>query len=86
MLASEASDDRICRLDTTDAAHLVRDDRLSGPATAQDDPVLIFASRHGSGDWRNEVRVVDGVGRVRPEVAVLDAELVEQRAEQPFQL
>ena len=81
VLTAEARRHRVGRLDAADAAHLVRHDRLAGPAPAEHDPALEVATRHRPGDRRDEVGIVDGGGVERAEVAVLDPQLVEQGAQ-----
>ena len=81
VLTPQASRHRIGGLHAADAAHLVRHDRFPGPAPAQHDPALELSARHRPGDRRDEVRIVDRLRAERAEVAVLDAQLIEQRAQ-----
>ena len=86
MLAAKAGDHGVRGLHTANPADLVGDDRLASPRASQHDPEVVLAARYGARDRDDEVGIVDRVRRVGAEVAVLDAELVEQGAEQPFQL
>src|SRR5439155_4486628 len=86
VLTAETRHHRVGGLDAADAADLVRDDGLAGPAAAEDDAEVVLTARDGAGHRRDEVRVVDRIERVRPEVAVLDPQLVEEGAEQTLQL
>ena len=68
VLAAEPCGDRIGRLHAADAADLVGNDLLAGAAAAQDDAELALAGCHGARGWRDDVGIVDRLGRIDAEV------------------